>query len=112
MAIYNIQPHLRGNTFDGLQFEVIINGSPKDLTHTTIKIDFRRGSKTGVIEKSLTNGLGITITDPVHGIFKMDMILADMPSAIYYYDVLFIDGSVRKTYIEGTWAINQNVTNG
>jgi hypothetical protein len=110
MQTYNFPDHMRGDTYDGLIFEVIAYGSPKNLTNTAIKIDFRQGSKTGPIGKSLTVGDGITKTDALSGKFKIDEFKVLMAPGIYYYDVQFTDGDVVKTYQEGQWKILQDAT--
>jgi hypothetical protein len=110
MTEYNIPDHTRGDTYPGLDFEVIINGSAKPLASTDIKIEFRQGSKTGSVMKTLTNGSGITVTDAPAGKFRIDAFLVSFPPGKYYYDVQFKDGSVIKTYIYGAWVILQDVT--
>lgn len=110
MIIYNIPEHLKGDTWDGRVIQVIINGLPKDLTNTVIKIDFRWQKKTGTLVKSITNGSGIVITDALQGIFTIEPVQADFEAGTYYYDVQFNDGGLIKTYMGGEWPINQDTT--
>jgi hypothetical protein len=111
MAQYNIPNQKQGDTFKGREFEVIINGSPKNLTNTAIRIDFRKDKKTGEVQKSLAVSTGITKTDALAGKFKIDAFLMDFPVGTYYYDVEFNDSGVITTYFEGSWTITQDVTN-
>lgn len=111
MEQYNLPDQTQGDTFKGLEFEVIINAAPKNLTNTAIRIDFRKDKKTGEIQKSLAVGTGITKTDAPAGKFKIDEFVMDWPVGKYYYDVEFNDSGVIKTYFEGSWTITQDVTN-
>ena len=110
-STYNFPNILRGDTFSAVQFTVNVNGSPKDLTSTGIKCEFRKSSKQGPSFKILTETGGITIVVAVNGIFRIDEF---NPVAIevgeYYYDIQFTDGTVIKTYIEGTLTVLQDVT--
>jgi hypothetical protein len=110
MQEYNIPNILSGDTYDGVQFEVIVNSAPKDLTNTGIKVYFRRQSKTGAIQKSISNGSGITKTDAVNGVFQIDAFTVDFPAGTYYYDIQFNDSGVINTYVGGYWNILQDVT--
>jgi hypothetical protein len=110
METYTIPAHTKGDTFDGLEFEVLINSVAKDFTDTDITCQFRLGSKTGEVKKSLSVGSGFTKTDPTNGKFTMDAFDVDFDAGVYYYDVQFDDAGVIKTYFGGTWTINQDVT--
>lgn len=112
MQTYNIPDQYKGDTFKGLTFEVIVNNVAKNLTNTEIKIEFRRDGKTGAQAKILTVGNGITKTDATAGKFSIDAFVVNLAAGVYYYDVQFIDAGVIKTYIQGTWTITQDITNG
>lgn len=105
--------HKKGDTFNGQQFTLNINGSPADLTGASIRMDLRK-VKTGpyVLRLSTDNG-GISILVPVSGIFQINPQIIDVQAATYFYDIetTFQDGTV-KTYIDGTWLISQDVTYG
>ena len=110
MDNYNFADFLKGDTFSGVEFEVIVNANPKDLTNTGIKVYFRRESKTGAVQKSIANGTGITKSDPTNGIFQIDPFTVDFPAGTYYYDIQFNDSGVINTYVGGYWNILQDVT--
>jgi len=112
-AVYKIADHYKGDTFDGVQF-TILNSSdslPINLTDCTIKIQFRKNTNNGNIVKEITQVDGITITDAVNGVFKIDPFLINWDEGNYYYDIqiTFTDNAVR-TYIKGTLAIIQDIT--
>lgn len=110
MITYKIAAHRRGDTFDGLNFQINANGSPKQLHTTGIKIDFRKSAKKGLKVKTIAVGNGITVVSASAGTFKIDSFKVDFEPGIYFYDVEFTDGSVVKTHIEGTWEIVEDVT--
>lgn len=107
---YTMSDIIKGDSFKEIIFEVLINSVAKDLTNTRIKIDFKKGSKTGTLQKTITVGSGITKTDAVNGKFAIDEFICSFPADTYYYDVQFIDGSEVNTYIEGTLTVIQDVT--
>lgn len=110
MQEYNIPDILKGDTYEGVEFEVIVNSVAKNLTNTVIRCMFRRESKTGAIQKTIFNGSGITKTDAVNGIFEIDSFTVDFPVGKYYYDIQFNDAGVIKTYVGGYWNVIQDVT--
>ena len=113
LATYNIPNHLKGDTFNGIAFTLTteVPAAPIDLTGAAIKVQFRKGNKTGFMQKELSIGSGITVTDAPNGTFQLNPFKADWQPSIYYYDVeiTFPSGRV-KTYIEGTFKIVQDVT--
>jgi hypothetical protein len=109
---YQIPDAIQGDTFDGIEYDVTVNGTTIDLTSATIKMDLRT-SPTGALVLSLdSDGNGLTIlTPPTDGKFTIDQQIVDVPARTYSYDIEidFHDGRV-KTYISGTWPITQDVT--
>ena len=114
-STYKIPNHYKGDTFDGLQFTILNTDglTPIDLTGVLIKSQFRRKAKKGILVKEVIIGDGITVTDAINGVFKIDSFILDWAESTYYYDVefTFTDGTV-VTYIEGSLLIEQDVTYG
>lgn len=110
MQEYNIPDILKGDTYDGVEFEVLVNSVAKDLTSTVIRCMFRRETKKGAVVKTVFNGSGITKTDAANGLFQIDSFTVDFPVGTYYYDIQFNDSGVIKTYVGGTWNVIQDVT--
>ena len=112
---YNMPNHYKGDTFDVLQFTLLNTDglTPINLTGMTIKSQFRRNSKKGILTKEFIIGTGITVTDALNGVFKIDSFILDWGVATYYYDIefTFTDGRV-VTYIEGLIKIIQDGTYG
>tara|TARA_R110000796_G_scaffold76986_1_gene171886 strand:+ start:56 stop:412 length:357 start_codon:yes stop_codon:yes gene_type:complete len=114
-AIVKIKDQYKGDTYDGVQFTILntLDNSPINLTGVSIRSQFRFGSKTGGIQKEITNGNGITIVDPINGVFSIDSFIIDWAADFYYYDIemTFPNGIVR-TYIQGNIKVIQDVTYG
>lgn len=108
MERHDFKDQLRLDSFDGKQFQIIRNGD-SDITDTDILIEFKYGSNEGPAKMTLKVGEGITKTDAVNGIFTMDAIPeVKLEVGKYYYDIKFIDGEKRKTYVYGYWNITQD----
>jgi len=112
-STYNFPTHIKGDTFDGAQFTLSLNGSAIDLTDAIITMDMRL-TPSGVSVKRLTSvgDADITIGTPASdGIFTINNQIIDVDAGKYYYDIQteFPDGTV-KTYIQGIWLIIQDVT--
>jgi hypothetical protein len=96
---YNLPDHKKGDTFNGQQFHIQVNGSDYNITSATIVLD------TGGQELSTTNN-EITITNGVQGRFKINEQIIDWPIGRYKYEIIITTISGRvKTWIEGLWKI-------
>ena len=86
-AVVKIDNQYKGDTYDGVQFTLLNteDSSPIDLTGVAIKIQFRYDSKIGGIQKEITDGNGVTVSDAVNGIFSIDSFLIDWSPDIYYF---------------------------
>ena len=108
----NLRDRILNDTFRSVEFTINVDGSPVDLTGTTIATEFRFRTKTGTVVKSVNNSAGMTITDAVNGVVEIDEFTPVTWSPdTYYYDVqiTFTDGTI-KTYVQGTVKILQDVT--
>jgi len=112
MAEYIIPTIIKGDTFEDLNFSILINGVNVDLTNYEIACKFRKLSKCGEEIKSIEIGSGITLVNPLLGEFKIDEFNVNWPVSLYYYDIQFtdLDSGIIKTYIEGTFTVKQDVT--
>ena len=110
-ATYRIPNHYRGDTFDAITFTIKEDGTAVDLTGAAIKIDFRKDSISGSLQKVIYIGAGITIVNAVGGEFKIDSYINNWDAKTYYYDaqITFSDGIVR-TYFKGTLKVDQDTT--
>jgi len=107
---YTIPDHIKGDTFNGVEFEMKLNGVVIDLTDCVILIQFKVNTYAKPV-LILTNGSGLEINDPTNGKFKILPQIVDIEAARYIYDVqfTFITG-VIKTYLSGSWSIINDIT--
>src|SRR5688572_20158227 len=88
---YNFPTHRRGDTFNGLQFEITQNGDPVDFTGANIKIQFRSTpeSKRIAFEWSTDEG-SITISGGSNNVINMaarEGAEMDITPGTYDYDL-------------------------
>ena len=96
---YNFPSHISGDTFPGLDFQLIINGAVKSLTG--VKIIMRVGMR----EFSSERG-EIVIMDEAQGRFRFIEQVVRMRAMTYRYKMVFMfPGGKRKSYLTGTWII-------
>ena len=111
MLNYNIQDHVKGDTFNELPFQISKNGLPIDLNGVEIRMQLRLNPShpTGYILS--VQGEQIEITDAAGGKFSIKEQVIDIPSGNYVYDMEFaFADNVVKTYIGGHWNILQDIT--
>ena len=108
---YNFPAQNKGDTFNGVQFTLEVNGVAKDISTALISCWFR-AERLNTIAKEISVGHGITITDGPNGVFRIDPFIVTMTHGNYSYDIEFDFAGVIKTYISGKFIVNQTVTNG
>ena len=103
--------HTKGDTFNEVAFEVKKNGTAINLTGATIRMQLRK-EYGGVVGLSLTSvaNAGITITDAVNGLFRINQQIINIPAFNYIYDIEFDFDGIVKTYISGNFLILNDVT--
>jgi hypothetical protein len=104
--------HIKGDTFDEMPFAIVKNSVALNLTGATIRMQLRSECG-GLIALSLTSvaSAGITITNAVGGLFKINKQIINIASGNYAYDleILFSDGTV-KTWLSGEFLIECDIT--
>lgn len=104
--------HIKGDTFEAVNFQMLINTVALNLTGCTLRMQLRK-EYGGIVYLSLTSvaSAGITITTPANGLFKINRQIINLDSANYIYDIELIkaDGTI-KTYISGNFSITNDVT--
>lgn len=113
MVIFPDLEHYKGDTFDEILFEYKINGIAEDLTNTVIKMQLRK-EHDGAVFLSLTSvdNAGITITDAVNGLWKINRQVIDIKGYNYIYDIEFNKNGEINTDIKGNFNIINDVTHG
>ncbi len=110
---YDFPDHRKGDTFAGVQFTIVKNGSPLDLTGASLRMEMRELTPTGSVGDTFTDDSdgGLTITDAANGVITFDEQVVDILAMLYYYDIeITLSNGDVKTYIVGTWIIIQDVT--
>jgi hypothetical protein len=113
---YNLPDHRKGDTFLGVEFEVIVNGVAIDVADYDIKMQFRKTAgriSDVVLELSTDNDRLERLEPTTDGKFKIVEWLVDIPAGVYVFDIQFTkldDGGRIRTWIKGTWKILEEVT--
>jgi NADH:ubiquinone oxidoreductase subunit K len=104
--------HKKGDTFEAVNFEILVNSVALNLTGATLRMQLRKEFG-GVVFLSLTSvaSAGITITNAVSGLFKINKQIINIDASNYIYDIELTkaDGTV-KTYINGNFLISNDIT--
>jgi hypothetical protein len=104
--------HLKGDTFDKVDFSIKINNVILDLTGAIIKMQLKKTADS-LASLSFTSvaSAGITITNPTGGLFKINEQIIDIEVFNYSYDIqLTLANGVVKTYVSGTFNITKEIT--
>ena len=105
--------HIKGDTFEAVNFAVKVNTVAMDLTGAIIRMQLRRKASDLTYALALTSidNAGITINDAVGGLFKINKQIINIEPCSYVYDIeiKLADGTV-KTYVKGNFIIQSEVT--
>jgi hypothetical protein len=103
---------IKGDTFEQVAFELLLNEEPYSLEDAIIRMQLRK-EYGGIPFLSLTSvdDAGITITNALDGRFEINKQIINIEPFNYLYDIEieFGDGTV-KTYISGNFLIKSDVT--
>ena len=104
--------HIKGDTFDEMPFAILKNAVAVNLTGAIIKMQLRSECG-GLIALNLTSvaSAGITITNAIGGLFKINKQIINIASGMYEYDlqITFADSTV-KTWLSGEFLIECDIT--
>jgi hypothetical protein len=104
--------HKKGDTFDEVPFQIFFNTVPLDISDAIIRMQLRLeyGGNVYLALTSVDNE-GITILDPLEGIFKINEQIINIKANSYIYDIeiIFSNGEV-KTWVSGNFNILPDVT--
>lgn len=111
---YNLSDHKSGDTFPPVTFQLVVddgNDTPIDLTGASIKMQVRKEKTEDSILTCSTTDSTILITDENLGKFKLQPgVVTVTEESNYYYDIQVTIGTTVKTYLEGRWKIELDVT--
>jgi hypothetical protein len=104
--------HIKGDTFEAVNFALVKNNVVVNLTGAVIKMQLRTECG-GLIALSLTSvaSAGITITNASGGLFRINKQIINIASGNYLYDleIVFADATV-KTWLSGEFLIECDIT--
>lgn len=107
--------HIKGDTFDEVNFEVKVNTVPMNLTGSVIKMQLRKDAYDHITPPSLSltsvANAGITLTAATLGKFKINSQVIDIDVYNYSYDIqITLSTGVVKTYVSGFFDVLIDVT--
>ena len=105
---YDFPDHVKGDTFEGVVFEVLQNSVAIDLTNYTIKMHLRPSPASNTLSKDVSTSIEKHL--PAEGKFRINPVVIDLPARTYYYDIQFTLGTDVSTWIAGEWKVVQDVT--
>lgn len=90
-------------------YALTLDSNPIDLENATVNIQIRKGCG-GTLALSLTNGNGITITGASNNQVSISKLI-NIEKGMYRWDmqITYVNGVV-KTYIEGDFEVQDDVT--
>lgn len=104
--------HIKGDTFEAVNFQMLVNSVALDLTGCTLRMQLRK-EYGGVVFLSLTSvaNAGITITNASTGSFKINKQIINIDANNYIYDIeLHKQNGDVKTYISGNFSVINDIT--
>jgi hypothetical protein len=102
IGIYNFKPVRTGETFKGADFQIKVNGVPKNLNGATITMVIIGNDLTIFSSKNDE----IIITNADLGKFRLPKQIITLPPQEHAYYITIVDSAGdRKTYIKGIWPI-------
>jgi hypothetical protein len=113
MVIDNLEDIQKGNTLDVINVNLYNeDNTGYDLTGASVFVQFRHGSKSGLLVGDFFIGTGLTWIDQANGHFVIDQIdELDWDLGTYYYDVRVKEsGFPMYTPIGGTMKVVEIVT--
>lgn len=107
---YNFKAIATNTDTEEVAFTYEVNAAPLNLVGAAIVIKFKKWNEPNKIQKTLSVGSGITITNGVAGIFKVDSFRMDWKPGTYLYDIdVTPSGGVKKNWVKGSWVITENI---
>ena len=92
-----------GDTYDGFTITMDDDGTPVDLTNVAIYLTCKVKGKKFL---NLSEGNGITKTDPLNGVFRVDpLVVPNYPGKMPYEIEIQLPGDVKKTYMAGHFRV-------
>ncbi len=104
--------HIKGDTFEAVNFAVVKNTVALSLTGAVIKMQLKKECD-GIAILSLTSvaSAGLTITNAAGGLFKINQQIINIPEFNYIYDIqITFANNIVKTWVSGNFIIKCDIT--
>jgi hypothetical protein len=102
---------LNGDTWSGAVIQITLNNTVLDLSGSVIKMQLKKDTCSSAV-LSLSTGAGITLLDPLNGVFQIDPQIIDVLPRKYDYDLqITLSGGYVFTPFGGTFTVEADVTN-
>ena len=104
--------HIKGDTFEAVNFAVVKNTIALDLTGAVIKMQIKKECNgIAILSFTTVGNAGLTITNAAGGLFKINKQIINIPEFNYIYDIeiKFANGDV-KTWIDGDFIVKCDIT--
>jgi hypothetical protein len=99
-SVYRFCDVVKGDTVNKVDFQILINEFPLDITGYVIKLDWVSLNGTPLISLTTADD-SIEITNPTAGEFRINSYIADLPPKLYTSDIEFKSpDDVIKSYIK------------
>ena len=108
----NIENVLRGDTFYQYPFQIVIDGTPLNLTGAVIKMDIKKDVHSNpALSLTSVGSNGISITNAINGQFSIEEQIFTIPAFSYQYDIqITLSNGKVKTYIGGIFQVVDTIT--
>lgn len=108
---YNFKPAIHGDTWSGVTMNLVVNGSPKDITGAVIKMSLVASPQASPVKTFSTVTGEIVITNAALGEFTFQPFICNIDPGQYNYDLQidFLDGTI-KTYVKGLYTVIADIT--
>ena len=102
----------RGDTFNEVPFEILIDDVALNLTGAIIKMQVKKDAcSSAVLSLTSVASAGITITNAVNGQFKINEQIINIKPCNYQYDIqIELESGEIKTYLGGLFQVVKTIT--
>ena len=110
---YNPPAAVTGDTYDGFSITgITIDGANPSNTLASVRLQFRTAPDATTAALELTSAAAdITIDDSATWAITIEAFTISLAAGRYYYDIEFTDSAgLIRTYVAGSWRVDQDVT--
>lgn len=109
-ATYNFSDHKRGDTFEGVDFTILLNNEPVNLTGAVIKAQLKKTSISNVAAQWSTEDGSITITGAGNNVVRLQTKVIDIPAGVYSFEIQTNNNGLIQTWVAGLFPVLNDIT--